>query len=257
MRHRLRRSLLWKVGLTVAVTLVGLVGASSAVAEGPQSTEAVAAQQMDGADAPGIEQIEEHDPWEPYNEKMFAFNHDVFDRYLLKPVATAWDKVLPDRVKEGIANAFDNVGMPRRVINNALQGKFKGAGLELTRFVMNSTVGIAGFFDVAKAVGMTKRDADTGQTLGKYGVGPGPYLILPFLPPLDVRDAIGFAADVGMDPLNYVIPIVASVGSTAGQTVNTRAENLEFFESVEEATVDLYSAVRNAYLQRRQRAIQE
>lgn len=203
------------------------------------------------------EEMAEYDPWEPYNEKMFSFNHDVFDRFFLKPVATAWDTVVPDWMQTSLVNAFDNLGMPRRVVNNLLQAKFKRAGLELVRFFINTTFGIAGFFDIAKEGGPEKYDEDTGQTLGFYGVGPGPYLILPILPPLTVRDGIGYAADVALDPLNYFIPLVASFGKRGGETVNDRSRNLEFFHSVEENTVDLYSAVRNAYLQRRQRAIEE
>jgi len=203
------------------------------------------------------EGIEEHDPWEPYNEAMFGFNHKVFDRYLLKPVATAWDTVVPDPFQRSLKNAFENLAMPRRLVNSLLQLKFKGAGYEVIRFVLNSTIGVAGLFDIATEGGIPKSDEDTGQTLGVYGVGPGPYLILPILPPLTVRDGFGYAVDAALDPLNYVIPFAATAGKTAGNTVNDRSLNLEFFESVEENTVDLYSAVRNAYLQRRQNAIQK
>lgn len=205
----------------------------------------------------GEEEIEEYDPWEPYNEKMFSFNHDVFDRFVLKPVATAWDTILPDAVQRSLGNVFENLGMPRRVVNNLLQLKLKGAGYEVTRFLLNTTIGIGGIFDIAKEAEVPRSDEDTGQTLGVYGVGPGPYLIVPFLPPLTVRDGIGFAADIAMDPINYVIPFAATAGKTAGKTVNERSQNLELFESVEENVIDLYSAVRNAYLQRRQKAIQE
>jgi len=252
--HWGRRSLSWLGELAVAVTIVGLVGASSAMAEDPQSTGEDAARQVEGAVMLETEQIEEYDPWEPYNEKIFDFNHNVFDRYVLKPVATTWD-YLPDPVQESLGNAFDNIGMPRRLVNNLLQAKFKGAGTELARFGINTTAGVVGLFDVAKKVGLEKSDADTGQTLGIWGVGPGPYLILPLLPPLTARDAFGFLADTAMNPLNYFIPLAASFGSRGGDTVNARSQNLELFESVEESTVDLYSAVRNAYLQRRQRAI--
>lgn len=254
MGHRARRTLLWMGALAVAVTIVGFVGASNAMAEDPQSTGVVAAQQVEGAVMLETEQIEEYDPWEPYNEKIFDFNHNVFDRYVLKPVATAWD-YLPDPVQESLGNAFDNIAMPRRVVNNLLQAKFKGAGTELARFGINTTAGVVGLFDVAKKVGLEQSDADTGQTLGIWGVGPGPYFILPLLPPLTVRDAFGFAADVAMDPLNYLIPFAALAGRGTGDVVNTRSQNLELFESVEESTVDLYSAVRNGYLQRRHRAI--
>lgn len=225
--------------------------------EAVESTEGAPAERMRFSTQSDQEEMAEYDPWEPYNEKMFSFNHDVFDRFLLKPVATAWDKVVPDWMQTSLANAFDNLGMPRRVVNNLLQAKFKRAGLEVVRFFINTTFGIAGFFDIAKDSGLEMYDEDTGQTLGVYGVGPGPYLILPLLPPLTVRDGIGYAADAALDPLNYIIPFAASLGRRAGDTVNTRSQNLEFFESVEENTVDLYSSVRNAYLQRRQRAIEE
>jgi phospholipid-binding lipoprotein MlaA len=203
------------------------------------------------------EEIEEYDPWEPYNEVMFDFNYKVFDRYILKPVATAWDKVVPDAVQRSLKNAFENLAMPRRVVNNLLQLKFKGAGLELIRFTLNSTIGVAGLFDIAAQGGIEKYDEDTGQTLGVYGIGPGPYLILPILSPLTVRDGLGYVVDLALDPLNYVLPAAGSVGRRAGDVVNERSLNLEFFESVEETTVDLYSAVRNAYLQRRQNAIKK
>ena len=254
MGYMVRRTLSWLGELAVAVTIVGLVSASSAMAEDPQSTGKGATRQVEGAVLLETEQIEEYDPWEPYNEKIFDFNHKVFDRYVLRPVAKAWD-YLPDPVQESLGNLFDNIAMPRRVINNLLQAKFKGAGTEVARFGINTTVGIVGLFDVAKKVGLEKSDADTGQTLGIWGVGPGPYLILPFLPPLTARDAVGFAADAALDPLNYLIPFAALAGRGTGEVVNTRSQNLELFDSVEESTVDMYSAVRNFYLQGRQRAI--
>jgi phospholipid-binding lipoprotein MlaA len=224
------------------------------MAEDPQSTSGGAVQQVEGAVMLETEQVEEYDPWEPYNEKIFDFNYNVFDRYVLKPVATAWDYV-PDPVQESLGNAFDNVSMPRRLVNHLLQAEFKDAGNELTRFGINTTVGVVGLFDVAKTWGFEKIDADTGQTLGIWGVGPGPYLILPLLPPLTARDAFGWLADTAMDPINYFVPLAASFGRRGGESINYRSQNLELFESVEESTVDLYSSVRNAYLQRRQRAI--
>jgi phospholipid-binding lipoprotein MlaA len=104
---------------------------------------------------------------------------------------------------------------------------------------------------------MEQVDADTGQTFGVYGAGPGPYLILPFLPPLSVRDGIGRAIDGALDPLSYVLPFAATAGMKGGQIVNDRSLNLELFENVEETVLDLYSSVRNAYLQRRHRVIED
>jgi phospholipid-binding lipoprotein MlaA len=198
------------------------------------------------------------DPWESFNDKMFWFNREVLDRFLLKPLATAWDFVLPDQVQRGIHNMFDNLAVVRRVVNNALQAKFLGAATELARFTINSTIGIVGFFDVAKdGFGIEQRDEDAGQTFGVWGMGPGPYLILPFLPPLTVRDGIGYALDAAMTPYVYFIPWYASIAATLTSAVNERSLNLDRFERVTESTVDLYSAVRNGYLQRRAAAIRQ
>ncbi len=209
------------------------------------------------ATAEAVEEIEDYDPWEPFNERMFWFNHDVLDRFLLKPVATAWDKVLPDPVQGHLAEAFDNIEMPRRLVNNLLQRRARGAGREVARFTLNTTVGVAGLFDVAKGLGIEASDADTGQTLGMYGAGPGPYLVLPFLPPLTVRDGIGYAVDGLLDPFGYVIPGGAGTVMTVVNRVNDRSRNLALFEDVEESVIDLYSAARNAYLQQRRHAIEE
>jgi phospholipid-binding lipoprotein MlaA len=203
------------------------------------------------------EGLNENDPWEPFNEKTFWFNRQ-FDRYLLKPVATGYDWVLPDPVQVSVGNALDNVDVVRRLTNNLLQLKFSGAGREVARFSINSTIGVAGLFDVAKdEFGIEQSNEDTGQTLGSYGIEPGPYLVLPFLPVTTVRDGIGLVADTAMNPLNYFIPMGATLGITATEAVNDRSLNLEKFENVEEGVIDLYSAVRNGYLQRREAAIAE
>ena len=200
----------------------------------------------------------ESDPWEPFNEKMFWFNREVLDRYLLKPAATAWNFLLPDGVQRGIHNVFDNVKVVQRVVSNSLQLKFMGAAKEVARFTINSTVGLAGFFDVAKeGFGIEQSDEDMGQTFGVWGIGPGPYLVLPFLPPLTVRDGIGYALDAAMTPVYYFIPWYASIGAGATEIVNERSLNLDRFERVAESTIDLYGAVRNAYLQRRAAAIRQ
>lgn len=200
----------------------------------------------------------ESDPLESFNEKMFWFNREVLDRYLLKPIATAWDFVLPDPVQRGIHNVFDNLAVVRRVVNNTLQLKLTGAATEVARFTINSTIGLVGFFDVARdAFGIQQRDEDAGQTFGLWGMGPGPYLVLPFLPPLTIRDGIGYAIDSAMTPYIYFIPWYANLGGTATNAINERSLNLDRFERVAESTVDLYGAVRNAYLQRRAAAIRQ
>jgi phospholipid-binding lipoprotein MlaA len=202
------------------------------------------------------EEVTEYDPWERFNRAMFDFNQRL-DRHVLKPVAKVWNFVVPDLAQQSLANAFDNITMPRRLINSLLQLKIEGAGRELARFFLNVSMGVGGFFDVATELGVPRSDEDTGQTLGYYGVAPGPYLVLPFLPPLTVRDGFGFAADGAMQPISYVAPFAATVGMRGGQVINDRSLNLQTFEEFEQMTFDLYSAVRNAYLQRRQRMIQE
>ncbi len=218
----------------------------------PDSTTAMA----DSSAAPGEDF--DSDPLEPFNEKMFWFNREILDRYILKPAATAWDFVLPNPVQKGVHNVFDNLAVVRRVVNNALQLKFTGAAKEVARFTINSTIGVAGFFDIAKeGFGIDQSDQDMGLTFGVWGMGPGPFLVLPFLPPLTIRDGIGYAIDAAMTPYIYFIPWWASIAGEATNMVNERSLNLDRFERVTESTVDLYSAVRNAYLQRRAAAIRQ
>jgi phospholipid-binding lipoprotein MlaA len=226
--------------------------------------------QMAGLDSPAIAQVTsspipsvesdgfEGDPWEPFNERVFWFNYNVFDRFVLKPLGTAWDTILPDPVQRSIRNALHNLGVVPRLSNSLLQLKFAGAGREVARFTINSTVGVAGLFDVAKdGFGIEQSDEDTGQTVGVYGIGPGPYLVLPFLPVMTVRDGLGLAADVAMSPLNYFIPAGATLGIYGTDAVNERSLNLSTFERVEESAIDLYGAIRDGYLQRREAAIKE
>lgn len=212
------------------------------------------------SDEPGRHETEglDYDPWERVNEQTFDFNFNLLDRYALKPAAKVWARALPHSVRHGVANVFDNLAMPKRFVNKLLQGRLPGAGVEIARFVVNTTVGVAGFFDVAAHMGLHKSDADTGQTLGTYGIKPGPYLVLPVLPPLDLRDAIGFAADSFMDPLSwFVTPIFADIGRSAAYTINERADHMTEYDDVEDTSLDLYAAVRNGYLQRRQKSIQD
>ncbi|MBI4529424.1 MAG: VacJ family lipoprotein [Deltaproteobacteria bacterium] len=235
------------VTISALVLIIGLFSLSPPL--GTRAEAAVAGPAMDEG---------ELDPWEPFNERMFSFNRNVLDRFIIKPIATGYDAILPDPVQRSIRNAFDNLAVVRRLVNNLFQGKLGGAGREAARFTINSTVGVVGLFDVAKdGFGIMQSDEDTGQTFGVWGAGPGPYLVLPFLPPMTVRDGIGYALDAAMTPYVYFAPWYVNVGMTATNTVNERSLNLDKFERVEEGVIDLYSAVRNAYLQRREAAIRE
>ncbi len=221
------------------------------------NAQASAAYSMELAAAAAGDDFDQ-DPWESFNEKMFSFNRDFLDRYFLKPIATAWDVILPDTLQRGIHNAVDNLAFVRRLVNNALQLKFAGAAKEVARFGLNSTLGIGGMLDIAKeGFGIEQSDEDTGQTLGVWGIGQGPYLVLPFLPPLTVRDGIGYAVDLAMTPYIYFVPWYTTFGGSAINIANERSLNLDRFERVAETTVDLYSAVRNAYLQRRAAAVRQ
>lgn len=198
-----------------------------------------------------------HDPWESFNENMFSFNRNL-DRYAVKPAASGYNAVVPDDLQQSIDNAFHNFGILPRLVNNVLQAKWNSAGLELGRFLINSTIGIAGLFDVAMLLDLDQPpNEDLGQTLAVYGVESGPYLILPFLPPFTTRDAFGYAVDSLLSPHVWIVPITTLVGLNGGDVLNDRSLNLERFHGVEESTVDLYAAVRDAYLQRRAKAIQE
>ncbi len=219
---------------------------------------------------------DEYDPWEPVNANIFEFNLKV-DRYVLKPVAKGYDFILPDVVQVGVSNIFSNLRFTPRFLNNVFQGKLKGAGIEVGRFLINSTVGLAGFFDVATKIDLVTPEEDLGQTLGFYGVKPGPYLVLPLLQPFTVRDFVGYVGDVFLNPINWlVVPIIEvdnvpsviehkdrttssiiQLGARVGEIVNERSRNLQKYQGVEEATLDLYTAVRNAYLQKRGQAVRE
>ena len=220
--------------------------------------------------------LEEYDPWEPLNTKIFEFNRKI-DHWILKPVAKGYNAIVPDLLQEGVSNFFYNARVVPRFVNNVLQGKFRGAGIEASRFLVNTTLGGAGFIDWASDMDLTTPEEDLGQTLGFYGVPPGPYLVVPLYQPFTVRDLVGYAGDVFLNPIywlafpvieiskipsaiphhNRVTSSLILLTAKVTEVVNDRSLNLEKYQGVEESTVDLYSAVRNAYLQKRAKAVQE
>ena len=244
------RSLLPIAIILLLLASLGLTGCSTH--RSAREEEAMA------SDSPSATDQMDYDPWESFNDKTFYFNFNLADHYAIKPAAKVWADVLPVKLRQSLANAFYNLAMPRRFVNKVLQGRLPSAGIELTRFVLNTTVGVAGLFDPASHLGLEKSDADTGETFAVYGVKTGPYLVLPLLPPLDVRDAVGFAADSFMDPLSWFItPLGADFGRAAAQRINERADNMKLYDDVEDTSLDLYAAVRNGYLQRRQKVIRD
>lgn len=191
------------------------------------------------------------DPIESFNRQVFEFN-EVVDRAVLKPVAQAYEYVLPEPVRDCISNIFSNFREPSNAVNNLLQGKPIDAASDTCRFVVNSTVGLLGCFDPARQMGLEKHNEDFGQTLGRWGIGSGPYLVVPILGPSTVRDAIGiYGAEPYLD-INFYIDNVRVRNAILGtRVVNQRSELLQTDDLISGAALDKYRFIRDGYLQRR------
>ena len=211
----------------------------------------------------GCATVKEPDPWEPMNRSFFAFNETV-DDYVLDPVATAWNFVIPEFAQTGLANFFDNLRMPTIFANDLLQGKPKAAAYDVMRLLYNSVFGLAGFIDIATMVDIPKSDEDFGQTLGVWGVPSGPYLMMPLLGPFTIRSGTGRIVDATASSYAYFVPFWtnvvglnqlettgASIGQYALELLNTRAMFDEELEASRADAFDYYVFVRNAYLQNR------
>ncbi|HYL03746.1 MAG TPA: VacJ family lipoprotein [Steroidobacteraceae bacterium] len=190
------------------------------------------------------------DPWEPMNRVIYRFN-DAADRAVTKPAARAYRRVTPRSVQTGISNFLVNLGYPLVMLNDLLQAEFRPFLNDTGRLLLNSTLGIAGLLDPATAAGLDKNDRDFGQTLGKWGAKPGPYLVLPLLGPSDVRDAFGKTGDFFSDPRHYIGNDLLSYSLWGLGVVDTRAHLLDL-DAVLESAYDPYAFVRNAYLQNRE-----
>lgn len=194
------------------------------------------------------------DPWERFNRSIFTFNEAV-DEAVLKPVATAYRKVVPELVRKGVSNFFGNLDDAWSAVNHLLQGK-PGASLEMgMRVATNTIVGLGGLLDPASELGITKRSEDFGQTLGRWGLGPGPYLMLPFLGPSTVRDTVGRVADRQVSASNWVASEAVGYGLTTLELVNVRASLLDTTRLLDGVALDKYSFLRQAYLARRLDAV--
>ncbi|MDE2295364.1 MAG: VacJ family lipoprotein [Gammaproteobacteria bacterium] len=189
------------------------------------------------------------DPFERWNRGVYKFN-DVLDRHVAKPVARGYVHYVPSPVRTGVSNFFANLEMPTAMINDLLQGQFRAAGSDLGRFLLDSTAGMGGLLDPATAAGVDHNSADFGETLGVWGVHPGPYLELPLLGPSDLRDAPGRVVDAYTNPLKYLSNTDVTYGLTGLDLVKTRASLLPFDRTLQNA-FDPYAFVRDAYLQRR------
>ncbi|EIC22402.1 MlaA family lipoprotein [Thiorhodovibrio frisius] len=190
------------------------------------------------------------DPWQPYNRAMFKFNTD-FDNAFIKPTAEAYQAITPEPVNRSVTNFFGNVADLTSAVNNLLQFKLSRTGSDISRVLVNTTVGVLGLFDVATNVGIPSYKEDFGQTLGYWGFANGPYFIMPIIGPSTVRDTFGFAGDVVIDPCFSVNRDEIYWGFIGLRVIDKRAGLLTAGEIFEEAAIDRYSFVRDAYLQKR------
>lgn len=194
------------------------------------------------------------DPYEGFNRSMFAVN-EVIDKYAAKPLAEVYDKAAPLPVKVSTGNFFGNLGDFWIGSNNALQGKLGDAGVDIGRLLINSTIGIFGLFDVASELGLEKHEEDFGQTLAVWGIDGGGYLFWPLIGPRTLRDTAGWVVDSYGDPVRYVATIPSRNQMLALRFVDIRASLLPADKVVEEAALDKYAYIRDAYLQRRRNQI--
>lgn len=215
-----------------------------------------AATRADGVQA----SAEANDPLESYNRAMFAVNNGI-DTVFLEPVARGYRAIVPKFVRTGVRNFLDNLHSPVNIANQVLQGDIEGAASDTSRMVINTTVGIGGVFDIAKETGLKRESEDFGQTMGSWGVGSGPYFVLPVVGPSSIRDTVGMVVDSYADPVRLYLHntdndewYYARLGAIA---VDRREELLDVLEDLQKNSLDYYAAVRSAYVQRRQALIDD
>ena len=191
------------------------------------------------------------DPLEPWNRAMFSFNNFVYF-HATRPVAQGYSKVVPKPARIGVKHFFHNWTFPIRWVNEVLQWRLKDAQEELFSFLVNTTMGCGGFVDMASNFDtLSTHEEDTGQTLGRWGMGQGMYIVWPLLGPSTVRDSVGFAGDYLMDPVSWINPLWASFSIRGYDVVNRTSLSLGEYESLIENSFDPYTAVKDAYLQHR------
>lgn len=238
------------VVVCLLVTLLGTNLSSARAAADPFADDLASANEANGA--PPLA-----DPLEPVNRFFFEFNDRLYF-WVLKPVATGYSNVVAEDVRMSIRDFFHNLLAPVRVANNLLQGKVENSATELGRFVINSTLGVAGFGDPAKnEFGLERKEEDLGQTLGVYGAGDGFYICWPLLGPSSLRDSVGLVGDSFLNPLSYVMAsdFGAGAGAYGGREVNNTSLTLGDYEDFKEAAFDPYLAVRDAYQQYRRNKV--
>jgi phospholipid-binding lipoprotein MlaA len=197
------------------------------------------------------------DPLEPFNRAMFHFNDKLYF-WVLKPVAQGYKKVVPEPARVGVQNFFSNLGFPARYVSCLLRADFKGAATQLGRFLVNTVWGVGGFLDPSSSeqLKIPKQDADLGQTLGIYGVGQGFYIVWPFLGPYSIRDSVNIVGTYFLDPVSYINPWYDWLAVRAYEEVNDTSLSIGDYESLKEAAIDPYVALRDAYTQYRLKKVE-
>jgi phospholipid-binding lipoprotein MlaA len=195
---------------------------------------------------------------EKFNRAMFTFNDKLYF-WFMKPIARVYQAFIPQGVRICIRNVYHNAMMPVRLLNCTFQGKLRAAGTELSRFVINTTLGAGGMFDFAQTqYRLDRHDEDFGQTLGYHGMRPHAYITWPFFGPSSVRDTLGTVVDAFLDPLTYVYPeFWVGAAVDGGRVVNNTSLTLGDYEDFKKSALDPYVSMRDAYLQNRARAIRE
>ena len=194
------------------------------------------------------------DPWEGFNRGVYSFNQ-TFDDAIARPVASTYQNALHEEIRSRVRNFFSNIADPLIGVNNILQGKFEDGILDWVRFGFNTTLGLLGIHDVASDMGIEKHNEDFGQTFGRWGAGPGPYIVLPILGSSSVRDGVGTALDLYTDPLTEVQPGLLRTSMVVLRATQYRADLLDASRLLEEAALDRYVFQRDAYFQRRRSLI--
>jgi phospholipid-binding lipoprotein MlaA len=254
--------------LAIGLSALALTGCTSTKASKRQTTATVAATSGGGdgkSVAKSTTDLEEYDvpsipdPIEPVNRGTFWFNHQLY-RFVLRPISKGYEKVVPQPVRKGIYNVFDNVEFPVRFVNHALQGNFVRAGQETGKFCVNSTLGVGGLMTPAEKFPAIANvpDTDTGLTFAKWGIGHGFYLMIPVVGPRSARDTVGLAGDYCLHPLTWVGIIYGTwawtIPVSAGNTLAVMPDKFGQYDAATENAVDPYIAVRSAYVQYREEA---
>jgi len=252
--------------LLVGSSSVSLLTSCTSVSRKPQNVSASAPvghnRLKEKAPKPEDVELDEYsaalvsDPIEPVNRAIFRFN-DVVYTVLLRPISKVYETVLPKPVRRGLDNVFENVRVPVRLVNNVLQGKFVRARHELEKFLINSTIGVGGILRQSNRIPSLAElpVADTGQTFAKWGIGRGPYIVLPLLGPSTLRDAVGYAGDSALNPVSWITTAFGAptwaVAIPSTNTLRALPHHLRIYDAATENTLDPYLAARSAYIQYR------